>query len=343
MDEDLDDSPETRDTPPASSHEPPVDHDEEPAETRETPARGALAAQAPPDDQAAADAAMAALEANPLYQQLPAGYKRKVLGGYPVEQALADRNRQLIIQGQSNARALQTEQRKTAEAIQRLEQQHQMQYAELERRAEARIEKLQRFLLNEPEPEVKSEGSLSPQDQLLLGMAQKLDGLTAVQAKQAEEAIVQNEIRAVEEYSAADVERAVAAVPWYEQAEQYVQELAYTAELTAINNAYPEMSDDQAAQYAAQRVMEMASNLMVEARTKGVSLAAEVIGMAQRYGFRPQGEAPQQQPAPPAPLPGSSAARLADQQRREQGVVGATGGGRGRGANLGQSAKDIAA
>lgn len=346
--DDFDDSApeETRDTPAASSYEPPVDTDEEPAETKATPPRGALAAaqQAPPEDQTAADAAMAALESDALYQQLPDGYKRKVLAGMPVAAAYAERNRQLMASGQRKlAATIAAEQAKTADALQRLEQMHQQRYAEQERRAEERIEKLRRFMTGEPEPEVKPAAALTPQDQLLLGVAERLDGLTAFQQQQAEEALVQREIAMVEQYSAADVERAVQAVPWYPDAEAYVEQLAFTEELAAINNAYPELSDAEASRYAAQRVMQMASNLMVEARLKGISLAAEVIGMAQKYGFQPQGQGAGQA-APAAPRPGSSAARLAEQQRREAGVVGATGGGRGTGGqNLTQMSRDVAA
>lgn len=359
MSDDLDDTPETRETPPASSAPAAVDHDEEPEERRDTPARTAAQAgqqagqppgQAGQDPaQAAAEEALRALEGNALYQTLPAGYKRKVLSGQAtVEEAVAQRQRQLLGAGNSNARRLAEQQARAAEAIQAMEASHRQSLAELESKMGQRIEKLLRQLTGEPEPEVKPVGPADPLDQLLAGMAQKIDGLTATQAQQAEEALVQREMRAVEEYSAADVERAISAVPWYEQAERYVEQQAFTAELLAINDAYPELSDAQAEQLAKRRVMDMAGHLMVEARTRGVSLAAEVIGMAQKLGFRPQqeGEAapepPQNRPrtAPPPPRPGTPAARLADQQRRENGVVGPTTGARGNG--LREMSRDIA-
>lgn len=352
---------ETRDTPTASSYDPPVDHDEEPEERKDSaphndsmtgkgvrPAASPPAGQAPPDpDQAAVEQALAALEQDPLYQQLPAGYKRKVLAGQlSVPEAAAQRTQHLMAMGSRNSRALTKEQERGTAAIQELQETHRQTLVAMESRMAERLERFMRQMNGEPEPEVKAAGPLDPRDQLLLGVSKQIEGLAAIQTQQAEEQLIRREMQAVEEYSAADVERAVAAVPWYEQAESYVEEQAFTAELLAINNAYPELSDAQAERYAAQRVMEMASNLMVEARSKGVSLAAEVIGMAQRMGFRPQEQAqgPPQTAAPPAPRPGTPAYRLADQQRREASVVGATNGGRGTGGgqNLNQMSRDIA-
>jgi hypothetical protein len=287
---------------------------------------------------------MAALEADPLYQTLPIGYKRKVVSGQvSVQEAVLQRQRQLLGAGNANAKRLAAEQARAAEAIRGLEASHRQSLADLDARTAARLDRFLRQLTGEPEPEMKPAGPADPREQLLQDMAGKIDGLTAAQAQQAEEQLIRREMAAVEEYSAADVERAVAAVPWYEEAESYVEQQAFTAELAAINDAFPELSDAQAEQLAARRVMEMASALMVEAKVKGVSLAAEVIGMAQRLGFQPQEAAPVQAATTrPAPRPGSSGARLADQQRREQGVVAATGGGRGNGGSLRAMSADIA-
>lgn len=344
MPDDFDDAPETRDTPSASSSAPEVlDHDEEPEERRDTPPRGAAPTATGDADpsQVAAEEALAALEANPLYQQLPAGYKRKVLAGQAsVEEAVAQRQRQLIAAGQGNARKIVQEQERAAAAIQQLEASHKQSLLDMEIRVANRFEKLLRQLTGEPEPEEKPAGPLDPRDQLLLGVAQKLDAMGSVQAKQAEEQQIAQEMRAVEEYSAADVERHIAAVPWYPEAEAFVEQQAFIAELSMINDTWPELSDQQAEQLAARRVMEMAANLMTEAKSKRVSLAAEIIRKAQELGFQPRGAAPEQ----PAPRPGSPKARLADQLRREQAVAGPTTGARGRpSTDLTVMSRDIAA
>jgi hypothetical protein len=243
-------------------------------------------------------------ESNPFWSVLPAAYQQAVKSGtVTVEAALSrhmENQRQHLSRIHGNNERLQREIEATRQAA---EQGGAKTAARLDRLLGA---------LGVADPVAATGQIPAAEDDLaghLVGRLGQIEGrLEAGQqeaARAAEEmqqrVYVEREADAIEAYSAAHYEATVQQFPDYDQAEAFLVNRAFSAELMRLTDQFPGATQEQLRQAAAQSILATSAELQRQARRNGTSLPAAVYNAARQNGWGGQQQVQQQQPARPTP------------------------------------------